>query len=364
MGGLFCVASLLAGACGGSSTDGDSAANVALEDLPKELASVTCEVVDQCFAGAYSVISGGEDCNTSITRSIEDGEFGLVQRAVDAGEVTYDPSAVSGCLDAVRSAGCAIFTQRLGELCADVLVGAVASGGDCTISVQCQSGLFCKTDAACPGTCTALLAAGQACEDDDQCQSGLLCSGDTGRCIVPAKKGQACGGGTEPPCPPDLVCQGDDDTTPGTCRAFADVFVKGEGSSCDIMGTDLCSLGLSCAVVGVNADNSLDMQCAQPASSGGACHLAIPEHCPSGEFCELQPQSVDGTCRPTPTDGQPCGVQSPDQGATVCAAEHVCINGTCQALQRLGAPCQIADTCYSGVCTSGGCAPTHCADAG
>ena len=116
-----------------------------------------------------------------------------------------------------------------------------------------------------------------------------------------------------------------------------------------------CMEGLSCAITGFMPGSGVTAECIGPADSGGTCNVGFPDPCPEGEYCDadLMSGEIEGTCTALPTDGEPCV-----EGAVfrACAAEHVCSEGTCKSVGRIGDPCDADEQCYSGNCDGGSCA--------
>jgi len=353
----------LALACGGSSAA--DAKSVPLADVPKAVATAICGVYEPCLGAAFSITFPGKDCVARSTASINDSDFSLLPAAITKGTVVYDGTQVSACTDAIAKAGCGALTTRLSTLCASVLTGTVKAGGACTINGECGTGSFCKTSQACPGACTPLQAAGQDCTQDDECQNGLSCSGATSKCAKPAGKGEACKGAAGAECAPDFVCQGGGAMTPGTCVTPDAFFSGAAAATCDLEAGKFCQPGLGCALVGVQAGPTgavAQFKCEKP-SAGGACHVAYPEACPSGQYCELTGTTPDGACKTLPGDGQPCAKHVPSSAQStdeLCAVNTICDNGTCRAVQHNGGKCTADDQCYSKLCKNGGCAPADC----
>jgi hypothetical protein len=95
---------------------------------------------------------------------------------------------------------------------------------------------------------------------------------------------------------------------------------------------------------------------AEQAEPGGSCFLAIPDQCPSGEYCDadIDAGEYTGSCRDVPAAGQDCA--SMVFSATGCQPYHACVDGTCRELQRLEGSCTADDECYGGNCAAGSCA--------
>ncbi len=352
------------GGSGGTGTAGSGgaagASGMPLSDLPGKLASAYCALYDKCYGPLVSAMSSGEDCVATTTKSIEDGGFSKLQGEIDAGKVVYNGDKAQGCLDAIAATSCDQLLHHDQPACDAALDGTVPIGGDCSIDADCKGQAYCKAGAACPGKCTALESAGGNCQADEQCQDGLSCDKNTKKCVQPAAKGQACQGGTEPDCAPPYICIGSDTSKAqtGTCMDWHDVLVNKAGQSCDVTNFKWCENADPCVIQSVSATGTITAMCGQKVAAGAACKAAVPDQCPTGQYCKLQPQSVDGTCTPLPTSGQACaGISS-----STCAANLRCdkTSQTCKPLQKLGEACSGDQFCYSGYCSSGGCAPPGC----
>ena len=344
------------GAAGGAGTGG--AAGVPLEELPARAATAFCTAFGNCLGELVDLWMGGEDCETLMTRTLED-EFGILSDAIEAGSVVYHPELVPACLQLWQGRSCEELNHRSIQECADAIEGTVAVNGECTMDMQCDGFHICKFDGQCPGTCTPRGSAGTRCTRDDECDDGLVCFSETGRCIAPRAETESCGGGVEPECVAGLVCIGQDEEegTPGTCGPISEAFTGEVGDTCGPDGSS-CQLGLSCTVVDVLLNDQLQLECASPVGSGETCRIGFPKQCPPDELCDnLDSATLQGTCVALPGEGQPCA-QRFDDDDYHCAPYTRCdlSTGNCRALQRLGATCSADDLCYSGNCVDGGCA--------
>lgn len=348
--------SLLLSACGGDSDSGIQEKSVPIDDVPKLYAGAVCKAFKACIGDLYEVFSGGENCESNYETAITD-ELPRIKQAIEAGKVKYDGKKVDACMAAIEAKGCSL-TGEPAE-CVAALDGTVEVGGDCEMDAECKGGdTHCKVSGACPGKCAPKELAGSDCDGDDDCAAGLKCSETTSKCIAPAGGGEACeGGGTAPECEPGLFCLGSDDDQkkPGACKTIAEGFSGKTGDPCFFEGKPACTTDLRCIVQSFDAGTGkIVTACGAPFASGAACKIAIPDGCPSGEFCDVPQNQLDGTCKPRPGAGQPCAKLFDDE---LCAAGTRCENGSCRALQHLGAQCTIDDVCYSGNCVNGGCAP-------
>lgn len=349
---------LLAGGCGGSSDGGGGGgSSVAIDDLPPVLAGAYCDAAKACFGPLLDIFLPGESCTANYETAISD-ELPRIKQAIEKGTIVYDGSKVQACVAAVKARGCSTTNVAPPE-CTAAFDGTVEVGGDCDMDGECKGDdTYCKVGAACPGKCSLREQAGGDCASDDHCGANLKCSEDTSKCIVPAKNGEACGGGSAPECEPGQFCLGEDSDAnkPGTCKSLEESFVGKEGDACYFDGAPLCTADLRCYVEGVDTTaGKLITKCGPPLTSGAACKIGIPDGCPADEFCKAAPQALDGTCTKKPAAGQPCEKQFEND---VCAPNTRCDAGTCKPLQKLGGSCTVDDVCYSGNCVNGGCAPS------
>jgi len=355
--GASLCASLLVGACGGDSDSGLSKSSVPIDDVPGLYAGAVCKAYESCFAGLLEVFLGGESCQANYQTALGD-ELPRIKQAIDDGKVVYDGTKVEGCLNAIEKRGCSLEGEP--AECTAALDGTVEVGGDCEMDTECKGGdTYCKVAAACPGKCASKELAGGDCDGDDDCAAGLKCSEATAKCIVPAALGQPCeGGGTAPECQPGLFCLGSDDDgkKPGACKTFEDGFSGKLGDPCFFDGKPACTADLRCIVQSVDTTTGkIVTACGAPFAAGAACKIAIPDGCPTDQYCKVPQNSFDGTCTPRPAAGQACGKLFDDD---LCAAGARCENGTCRARQHLGAQCTVDDVCYSEHCVGGACAPS------
>ncbi len=354
-----------AGASGGSGGSAGSG-GVPLGDVPGKLAKAYCDLYAKCYGALVNFSTPGEDCVTLTQKTIEDGGFNELQNSVNAGTVQYHADKVQACLDALANESCDQLLQRSIPECLAALTGTVDVGGDCNIDNDCKgAGVFCQASSACPGKCTKLLGAGQDCTRDAMCQSGLNCDSTTSKCVKPVALGNACGGGVDPDCGPPGICLGENtqQSQPGTCETASQILIAADGATCDPQNGPWCKNAEPCVITGY-ASGSIVASCSAAVASGAACHLAYPDECPAGEYCDITSTQVylgqTGTCTALPKAGQPC--VTPLSGLNGCEPYARCDTATnkCVALHRLGEQCASNIGCYSGRCDNGGCAPSAC----
>jgi hypothetical protein len=142
---------------------------------------------------------------------------------VEAGTMTFDPSAIDPCLAALQpfldecfvGAADKLAMIETRQLCRTVFVGSTPLGDPCERHAQCapaSSGediTYCDGDS---GQCalTDVLAAGESCTLGGGptvfCAAGLYCDADTtgqppfaGHCAAATPLGEPCASGTQPP---------------------------------------------------------------------------------------------------------------------------------------------------------------------
>lgn len=346
--------------CSSSSDDDDGAPSgggTELDDVPQLYAAALCGAYERCIGPLFDVYLQGEDCLVRTTRRLED-DWPRIEEAVEAKRITYDGGAVGDCLDVLDSFGCDDLIVRENPACDRVLAGTIAEGAYCAMNEECAGDRYCKFDSQCPGTCSDREVVGGSCQSDNDCASGLVCSKVTERCEEPAGPGDLCQQG-EPDCAPGYACAGasEDESRPGNCRTYAETFARAAGETCDPIAGTLCKEGSVCRVDAViPATGMIEATCAARVEAGAACNLAFPSACPAGQYCDVPQAMLEGTCKPRPGAGEPCGREfNPD----ICAAYTRCDGTTCRAVAHLGEACTKDDVCYSEHCLNGKCAPSE-----
>jgi hypothetical protein len=338
-----------AGGVGGSGGSGGGAAGIPLDEAAEALSQALCDKLVDCVgSAALGLLFFDEDCKETTTRVVENTMVAGIQQAEASSDLSYDEAALPGCLEAFAQLSCEDVAVGFPEECKAALDGLVGEGEPCSQSLECDEGLYCDLS-TCPGTCRQPLAAEEACGATDTCAPGLTCFQE--RCAPLGREGEACGGGVLPECLIGLLCVGDNeaDAEPGSCFPAKDLFVLSANQPCSI-ATDppaLCRQGASCPV-------ELAPVCQATAEPGGACRLALPDMCPTGEYCNL------GTslCTALPGPGEACAAGSLTKPG--CAAYLRCVNNQCRPLGDNDDPCASNDECYSGYCATARCAAPLC----
>jgi hypothetical protein len=340
---------------GGTPTSNDAGSEVTLDEFALQLADASCGALERCLGAASASYFDGGSCQSSLEPATKEGSVSAFPAAVSKGTLVYDSTKVPECLTSIRNSGCDYPNRRLGALCPDVATGKVALGGACSVNAECGAAAYCKVS-ACPGVCTALVAKGVACAADDDCEDGLICDATAKKCLAAGKKGSACS--ESAPCGTAFVCDGS-----AHCVEFGSVFGATEGKVCDPQGQVLCQAPLTCALVGVDTQQKGVWKCEKPPTAA-ACHVALPEQCSPGSYCELS-GGVTGVCKPAPMASAPCASRLPSDmtvAKDICAPGLACwADGACHARAHLGQPCSADENCYSGTCITKKCAATACA---
>lgn len=347
-GALVCLAlgsALAVVACSDdSSSGGGSTSGPTLDALGDTLAVTICDAQKECLGTAFSAFAGTTaECRESFAAGFNEASLPTLKASIDAKKIVYTPSEASACLDKIKALGCGIQTARLGDLCQGVLAGQVAAGGECQVSGECGAGNYCDVQADCPGKCAPRVADGSSCKDSEDCQAGLVCAQN--KCTKPAPKGAACDSGQT--CVTGTICAAK------TCQAFDELFTVAQGGECSISESlKLCVDALPCAIKELKQPATFT--CVAKAASGAACKYALPDMCPTDEFCDvnLGAGKVEGTCTKRRVEGEACQEGADKSG---CAQGFNCnAEKKCHKPSKNGEACKDDSDCY-GVCEKGVC---------
>jgi hypothetical protein len=320
--------------------DAGGGTGVKLADLPRLLASATCDALEECI-GSDELLADtllGRDCYELNENLLLASPLRYLSASVAAGLVQFRPAEAEDCLADLRALSCDVRSSRWPASCELMLLGTVALGGECTINQDCSGDAFCDLGEleSCPGTCAALQSEGMPCNqnDDDQCEDGLVCF--RGECAALGAVADDCGE-TLPRCEPGLVCAG------GECTNIPVLYFRKLDEVCE-RGVELCEPGLVC-------ESTMGMMgvCKNTVAKDAACKRADPNQCPIDQYCDAASPGVAGTCRSYPVDGAACLMR--DQQ---CADGHVCVANTCHELVQVGESCDQDAQCYTGACGDDG----------
>lgn len=347
----------------------DTGSDPGIEEVPALYAEAICDAFLSCLGPGTPKNLTREECLATNQAGIEDGDFQYLQDSVDAGRIRYNGGRVESCIADIATAPCEeLGTGHAPVSCQQTFVGTIAAGDDCALDEECSGNAFCDTTGmTCPGTCTALGDAGADCTEDNQCAEGLACALPAiglGSCTAQAGEGDPCGGNA-PDCGLGMVCAGEneDQNISGVCKRIDEVFVAAIGEECSLDDGIFCVEGASCVatLTGTGVNAMVSWECEAERQADADCKLAIPDQCPAGQYCDVDPSAqlprFTGTCKDLPRAGQECGKW---QG--VCDSGAVCDGaGLCQPINRIGGSCDDDTQCASENCVGGECAaPSLC----
>jgi hypothetical protein len=302
-------------------------------------AILRCEIADAELIVIKHAFGDGASCAGYMGRRME-GFEGLEQ-AVAAGTVAYDGAAARACVDDLRtSCSAAVRGLERDDSCYRAFSGTVTEGGDCHLYEECAGELACDFgDGTCPGTCTE--GSGSAGEGF----AGLRCGGSV------CSEGQEC-----------FFTETDDEVDVEHCVGESIGPDAAEGEPCGLVSeTDdevtrrACRPGSWCTgsayTIGV---------CQAPIAAGAACG-GEEEVCAAGHVC------MEGSCRALTvvrTRGAACN----EEELRLCdpSLGLECVDGTCAVLAdepgAAGAPCVTGGECASGACddVAGTCRDRYC----
>jgi len=336
----------------GSSSGGD---DTVLGDFASVYTTAICRVYGRCWKTLVAALN--EDCQNYLERLFREQALGNLEAAIEAGTVEYHPEALAGCVAALDQTACDA-TQL--PPCEQLFVGTKQTGEDCSIDQECGYDSECLPGPACPGKCAKRGGIGAVCNSVNHCAQELECvepaSGD-GKCVAPLGAGKACNAAS--PCGGLLDCIGvdtDDPQSMGTCQNRDAIYSASENEACSLTGVrQLCRPGLSCVFAETTAGLGT---CQPPLAANAPCQLALPEQCPSGQYCKITSEAGvsprTGLCTKTPGLGEACGAA----GATYtgCDAEQYCdtASGVCAMAKHLGEACAQNHDCLSIHCGADG----------
>ncbi|HVP66677.1 MAG TPA: hypothetical protein VMT17_05385 [Anaeromyxobacteraceae bacterium] len=303
--------SALACACGSGSGGGSTLSSFcASVNAALVKAAVTCLHANQAYVAALNLEFQGIDCTD-------------LQKAADAGRLTFDPKSAQACL--VAATNCDSFDPEATTPapCLAALHGNVPVGGTCYQSTDCQAGSFCDTSVDnCPGSCVAYATVGGDCSAT-LCDPSLWCDANTNTCVARASAGTAC----DPlPCQIGLYCSGSGSSL---CAA------RLTSGSCDPT-LDQCAPGYACTGSGP--------ACMSLVGAGGNCSADPSTLCGPGFTC-----GTDDRCASLPTVGSAC------TAGQACVAGYCDSTGRCTAWKRKGDSCSSDAECVTLSCPAGTC---------
>jgi hypothetical protein len=266
---------------------GACAVDVPFEQYCQKFTDMGCNAADSC--NCLDVTTRGL-CPTYLMMQCQDG----VEKDVKAGKKTYDPHAAGQCLHDLGNilGDCQLTNDDYPEACDHFLVGAVAAGGACDGSSQCQPGMSCRSS-----TCVVMPTDGQACLDYS-CADGLYCGDQV--CHTKKGAGGSCAD-TSAACGDNLFCDGNDQICKGRLSAGGDCSGNSGG----------CGDNLYCSTLAKQT-------CQSYPGSGGDCTDSYGS-CADGYYCDTTKHCVAKL-----GEGQSCTESSQCQSdkcsSSTCAA--------------------------------------------
>lgn len=156
-----------------------------------QLADVFCNTLARCCFGDSTLQQGSPIADGgSFNRTqclIDYGTNGFEQAntgaSVDTSHIIVDQTGSNACAQKLQALSCNLgFAEfdSVRQTCYSALVGTQGPGESCTVSAECQKGLFCgNPDAGSgSGTCAVIRTTGQPCGDENSTpnDSQTLCS--------------------------------------------------------------------------------------------------------------------------------------------------------------------------------------------
>jgi hypothetical protein len=287
LGGLLSVAAL-GGACGDDTSE-TTTEGLAFDLFPEAYRQAQCEHAVEC--------GFMPDLQQCLQNLLPDAVVVQATAAVAWSDLTYDPLAGQGCVDAIRTASCeatSLYPRELRETCDAVFGNRRGEGDPCFAAIECQG-----LDAVCEGAC-----GDGCCEGVCKLAGGFVADGE------PCDNFN--------PCQPTSICLFDE-------MAMAEVCVKrsGPNESCVEGG---CVEGYSCDLG--------TAKCFQQSATGGDCNANLANPCGHiGEYCNAETSK----CQPKPGPGEPCAVNPISN--IICANYAICVGDTCELLPSPGEEC-------------------------
>lgn len=317
-----------------------------------------CDNLNTC--GGVESMPFRDNCPLRLGGFVREGFVPAVQDGLNGGRINYHPELADACIGQLADCG---LINHLPAACLAAIEGLVLTGDDCRDSLDCRGAAYCAASGdlqECPGACAPWKQAGEPCAGDVQCARGLKCSGSPALCTDPVADGDPCE--TEDDCEYHLICIRVDGRK--ICERQLHVATATLGEKCGAFEAEfsapLCAGPLVCADGAPGTESAENAEvvegatCQETASPGGACHPAVLNQCPQGQYCS----EATLRCVPLPTTGQAC-VDLDYLGLTgVCEPEHGCSpGGICDAQRPNGEVCQSDAECLSTRCSDNRCTP-------
>ena len=307
----FIVAALSLNGCSGRAGE-PPGPSISAEQACSDYSKALCAKLDQCRVNGTAITyQNAGTCVAEQTTS-------CLNAQASPGDGNT-PSGTEACAVALPTATCDDYLQNNLTMCPQH-TGAVATGGGCVYSSQCQTGFCAVTSGVACGTCAPPPAPGDECVDQG-CGRDLACTSQK-LCEPYVATGSACDKVTQI-CEPSNVCVIASGATTGTCQPL----VTAPGAPCDPKhetgpscstnaGVYCSSTSKTCVAVGyvqpgaacgvqssgagynlcTNASACFSATCVAQANPGEACDLSLGPSCFAGSRCITDGISTAGTC--------------------------------------------------------------------
>ncbi|MEM6532817.1 MAG: hypothetical protein AAF654_09335 [Myxococcota bacterium] len=340
---------------------GDGVTVSSLKFLPLEVGAV-CDWYSRCEAEQGRVFPDRATCVEFSTR------LRTLFGAIALPDSDLDAPRAADCLAALAAAPCDSEHRVNLAGCDDLEIPNLEDGECCVSDRSCIAGFLCDPPVNGPGVCRAAAQVGDDCSAV-RCAPDLVCS--EGVCVERPGLGEPCSflcvgdlecfGQPEPtcqeqkalqqPCEEDIECESG--RCDGVCVAVA------LGASCESFCPSQPFGGPECVSDsrGVKTCRELGNEVGQPCSEDselepgcspffglecvdGACALlpAVGEPCENEAcqpyletFCEIEPGSDSGVCRPRLELGADCDLERSFDFVDPCGSGAFCVDGVCRA---------------------------------
>jgi hypothetical protein len=154
-----------------SITDAGPDVSPALLAFPGQVAQALCGKYQACCAGSDAGSFDMAGCVASQTQQGYSSTLLGVSSFVSTGVFVFDSTKAQACLNDIASIDCsanllttAAQTALLND-CTEAVVGTIAAGASCQLSVQCSQNQFCNvpSDGGLLGVCAPLVGDGGTC---------------------------------------------------------------------------------------------------------------------------------------------------------------------------------------------------------
>jgi hypothetical protein len=175
---VFCASWSCGGETEGSGGSTPAPTPIPLQNMPTELARVSCAKIYECCTQAERMQnpflgSTEQDCAVTLA-AFTTLIVPITQESITAGRVVYQGDVLASCLAQYSSLTCADAKSGAPSLeptCSNFLLPQVAWGGTCEQDFECINGYCEQPSSSTPGQCQAMKPDGAGCSADSECTS-------------------------------------------------------------------------------------------------------------------------------------------------------------------------------------------------